>query len=201
MRILTSKRSFRNQVSRAFQSVFQRRLVKLSKELNTYLSTNISKWVYDSPEIQSIVNREVLYGELGIPPDMVNDAVEDILNACKNTVTTQINKKPFGIGGIDILVFPDLTSLINLPTGQFLSNGNKIEWLKALLTSGDSVIVKNYHFMEKDAGRTGKGIMVKGGLWRVPPEYSGTIESNFITRSIDSAQTEIEQFMIGKLNA
>ena len=33
------------------------------------------------------------------------------------------------------------------------------------------------------------------GGWRVPPEFSGTEDNNFLTRSIDQASIPLEQFM------
>lgn len=33
--------------------------------------------------------------------------------------------------------------------------------------------------------------MEKGGAWRVPPEFAGTIEDNFVTRAFKNKQDDL----------
>ena len=61
----------------------------------------------------------------------------------------------------------------------------KLDWLNWLLTRGDDIIVGDYSFVERTgSGRSGLGDMVAGGMFRIPPEYSGTGDDNFITRTL-----------------
>jgi hypothetical protein len=46
------------------------------------------------------------------------------------------------------------------------------------------MLVVNYHYTpEAGFGRSKLGTMDKGGAWRVPPEFAGTLEDNFVTRA------------------
>ena len=60
-------------------------------------------------------------------------------------------------------------------------------WLDWLITEGDKPIVKGYKYVNDVIGRSGQGIMKQqnGESWRVPPEFAGDINDNFITRALD----------------
>jgi hypothetical protein len=48
---------------------------------------------------------------------------------------------------------------------------------------GDITIIRDYQVeIKPGAGRSGNSIMVSGGSWRVPPEFSGTLQNNWLTR-------------------
>ena len=59
------------------------------------------------------------------------------------------------------------------------------------MTEGDRIIIVGYHIKydissaQKQNSQSGSAIMVKGGNWRVPPNFSGTLEDNWITRTFD----------------
>ena len=88
--------------------------------------------------------------------------------------------------------------------------GSKIPWLDWLLNYGDQIIVRDYDvdFSAPAFSRTGGAIMSGAGSifgnttansdggWRVPPEFSGTADNNFITRSVDQIAPQLEQFML-----
>jgi len=88
--------------------------------------------------------------------------------------------------------------------------GSQIPWLDWLLNYGDQIIVRDYDvdFSAPAFSRTGGAIMSGAGSifgntqansdggWRVPPEFSGTANNNFITRSVDQISPQLEQFML-----
>lgn len=54
-------------------------------------------------------------------------------------------------------------------------------------------MVKEYSFREMGAGRTGLGIMVKTGRgWKVPDQWAGTDQDNFVTQSLSDFEPIIE---------
>ena len=63
----------------------------------------------------------------------------------------------------------------------------------------DRVIITDYAF-STDIGsgqrsRTGLGVMRKDTRkrWRVPPQFSGTSDNNFVSRSLEQVSIEIEK--------
>ena len=89
-------------------------------------------------------------------------------------------------GGIEVNVQPsNFTNLLSLGSGHLVYDKGDLHWLSWLLTFGDSIIVVGYEYNpETGLGRANLGNMVEGGSWRVPPEFSGTIQNNFITRAL-----------------
>ena len=97
---------------------------------------------------------------------------------------------------MDAAAFQSITTRKGPHQGQ----KHEIEWLRWLLTKGQEYVVKQYVFTEKIESKVSRG----GGLmipkkaaagWRVPKEYSGTMDDNFVTRALDqymdSVVTEI----------
>jgi len=170
--------------------------------LQNKMSSILIKYITDQPEYGSLMNGQLQY-EFGIT-DPAN-RLSEILDTIKNGAV--INNKPIIIkggqiiGGIKIqMVKKDFSDLLSLGGSSFATEkGSQLNWLQWLLLEGDSVIISDHVFIfgPNRASRTGLGIMreIPGGLWRVPPEYAGTLNNNWITRAIDEALGEIETTM------
>ena len=93
----------------------------------------------------------------------------------------------------------DYSDVISLPEAYFDSESNlpgdrkgkitRIPWLEWLLKEGREYVVRKFVFtdkLESDKSRGG-GLMIpkKAGGWRVPIEYAGTVDDNFLTRALD----------------
>jgi capsid portal protein len=50
-------------------------------------------------------------------------------------------------------------------------------------------------------GRSRGGIMSEGGSWRVPPQYTGTLDDNFVTRALTNREKDIEKLLKAELRA
>jgi hypothetical protein len=77
--------------------------------------------------------------------------------------------------------------------------GYSLPWLKWLLLDGTAIIIDNYTVTMgyNKYSRTGGAVMTRtGGAWRVPPQYSGTMDDNWITRSIENSKDEIDNLII-----
>ena len=69
--------------------------------------------------------------------------------------------------------------------------GGDLHWLRWLLLEGYKVLVVGFHFrFQPGRGRSQLGYMRKGGFWRVPPEYAGTADDNFVTRALRNPANE-----------
>ena len=79
----------------------------------------------------------------------------------------------------------------------------KLDWLKWLLLYGDRTIISGYEFTIKNdnKSRTGRGIMQGSvsGSWRVPSDYAGNVDNNWIIKGIESVADDIENFFFRTL--
>jgi hypothetical protein len=94
------------------------------------------------------------------------------------------------------MIKSDFNDLISMGESVVVTEkGTDLNWLSWLLIDGDAIIISDYMFVAGpfDTSRTGMGIMRQsGGAWRVPPEFAGQINNNWITRAIDAAASEID---------
>jgi hypothetical protein len=95
-----------------------------------------------------------------------------------------------------------------LPEATYVTaKGTPIPWLDWLILQGDRIIVLGYDVdfdltpAERARSRTGMALMERGSGWRVPPEFSGTAESNFLTRAFDGPAVEemVAEIVVGEI--
>lgn len=180
---------------------------KISNRIKQGIPDIVVRNIIDQPEYESLINGTLQY-EFGI----TNPAgrLSEILNTIRSGAIVTI-KQPKVVsnkitGGVKLqMIQKDFSDLISLGSSSFTSEkGSQIDWLRWLLLEGDTIIITDYIFSlgPSPYSRTGMGIMKpkSGGVWRVPPEYAGSINNNWITRGLDSAMQEIDDFMNGLSN-
>jgi hypothetical protein len=101
----------------------------------------------------------------------------------------------------------DLKDVLAVPTAQYTTeNGDVIPVLEMLLLNGDRIYSMGFLWMPTrmlSGSRTGHALQIESqgkSFWatRVPPEHSGTKESNWLTRAIGTNEfyTFLEQLIM-----
>lgn len=169
----------------------------LTRKQNTLISSarNLAEsWISSQPEIVSLksYSPSSLVGLFGIPGN-----TESIVSAIISSVVNSINIKfvPYNRnlqGGLELNFQPEnFSNLLGLPQGHTRIENGDLHWLDWLLMRGDNIIVVNYQYNPSTGlGRSGLGNMIGGGSFRVPPEFSGTDNNNFITRALIGSTQE-----------
>lgn len=148
----------------------------------------VQDWVSSQPEILSLKSSDTssLVGLFGIP-----GGTESITNAIVSSVVNSINIKFIQYnknlkGGLELNFQPDnFVNLLSLPQGHTKIENGDLHWLNWLLTRGDEIIIVNYQYNPSTGlGRSKLGNMIPGNSFRVPPQFSGTEDNNFITRAL-----------------
>lgn len=146
--------------------------------------------VFVSDEAQSLMGGS-LHGQLGVvnPSDAIAEVATTLVQNMEVRLTPFYARGDGLGGGISVYIMrSDMADLLSLPSGSFTSeNGFIVTWLKWLLTAGDRIVVSDHRFGRGGGihSRTGSGIMRRKGKWSVPPEFSGTAASNWLTRVLD----------------
>lgn len=145
---------------------------------------------------QSIVGGDLRY-ELGL--ENARSDIDSILALLGSSVA--LNYTPFryyrgkvtGELSIDLLK-GGINALLAHPKASYVSNEFTVNWLEYLLLRGDSIIVLDHHIVfdlnstQQSFSRTGAALMFPGGTWRVPPEFSGVQNDNFIFLGLESRE-------------
>lgn len=200
VKVKTTQRVIVNKIKESFANFLNRKFARKNSAIKTRVRRYIYSWVRQQPEMQDILAGK--YGTLapnfGIPEGTHYDVVNKICECAANAFEIEVNPVNKNLVGGIYLNFVGTTfeDLLNLEEGHITTeNGEDLHWLDWLLTKGYKSIIFGYHFVMKidePASRSGGGIMVEKGTWRVPPEFAGTLEDNFITRAISMPENQIQ---------
>lgn len=156
----------------------------------------IPSWISSQPEIQSLSSNTPLslVGQFGITDNtqvIINNIISSVVSS---TEVKFVKYKANFTGGLELGFQPaNFSNLLALPAGHTIHRGGDLHWLDWLLKRGDQIIVANYQYNPQTGlGRSGLGNMIQEGSFRVPPEFSGTEQNNFITRAF-IGQTQQDQ--------
>jgi hypothetical protein len=192
LKITTSVAEIEREIKRCMEEQISKSLVKVSRIIGPTIRQLVAGSIRQSPEYSSIINGQLRL-ELGVPDGL--SALESIINELVSSIVIEFDKKRLYVE----LLSPDYTRVTDLPAAKILIEKGYIPWLKWLLLFGDDIIIKNYevHIDNTPGSRTGLAVMVakQAGFWRVPPQYSGTIDNNFITRSVDALDKQISDLI------
>jgi len=191
IKLLESNSQIEAKINKALAEEVNKKIRKSGANIQRQVIPFVSSAIMKQPEVQSLIGG-YLRGAFGLvdPNNSVDAIKQSVVNSINVTVKTY-NDKLKG-GGIDINVQPfELGNLLSLPEGHVIYEKGDLHWLKWLLTLGDTTIVVNYEYVPgAGIGRSGLGTMKKGASFRVPPEFAGMIDNNFITRALVSQESE-----------
>jgi len=145
-----------------------------------------------SPEYKSL-NGGLLAAEFGfIKGDEESRFLSPLLNWIINKIEVYVVPFRYDTGGeinIDLATF-DVDDFINQPFATYVSRKKYIiQWLDWLINRGNKIIIYTHKidYENKDRiqkfSRSKQAIMVKQGTWKVPSEFAGTVDRNWITET------------------
>jgi len=172
------------------------------KLVQVTLPSILHEIVTGAPEYGSLIGGQLRL-ELGIP-----DASSKIARMIVNwTSNIQYNIKIPALAGHQIkasfkasLFKANFSEVINTDDAKVYDRlrGYDLPWLQWLVFYGNIPIIDDYavEFRNTSRSRTGGAVMASSKQsWHVPASYAGTIEDNWITRSISSHNHLIEKLM------
>jgi hypothetical protein len=196
LKLIDSVDEIEKKINEALSEKLNSALIKSSSKILDEVKKLIPQWINSQPEIQAL-NSGNLIGQFGITIS-ASSIINAIIQSVVNSTTMSIKKydKKLKNGGLELYIQPsDFQNLLSLPEGHTvyrdLNFSGDLHWLNWLLTRGDEVIIVGYEYNPKNGiGRSRLGNMVKGGSFRIPPQFSGTSDNNFITRSLLGQEQE-----------
>jgi hypothetical protein len=195
LKLLESVDQIENNILSAIATQFNSSMKSNKSKILDNVKLLIPSWISNQPEMESLLSggTNSLVGQFGItisPASIVNAIVSSIVSSTTISIVPY-NKKLKG-GGIEVNIQPDnFSNLLSLPQGHSIYRDGDLHWLDWLLNRGDEIIVVGYEYNPQTGlGRSRLGNMKEGGSFRVPPEFSGTDENNFITRALIGSEQE-----------
>lgn len=195
LRLLETEAQISKNINRALADRFNTIIQQRSNKIVTEVKKLIPNWIKSQPEMISLLSNSLysLKAQFGIPYN-----TDIIVNTIANSISdaTSVKIKPYNVnlknGGLDLYIQPiNFFNLLSLPEGHVIYQDGDLHWLNWLLTRGDQVIVVGYEYNPQTGiGRSQLGNMQKGTSFRVPPQFSGTENNNFITRALSGKEQE-----------
>lgn len=197
MRIVQTNAQLRTLMNKLLAKEGDKALRNASPRIKRRVKELVTAALASSKEIS-----EISSGVLRLDFGLTQDPTVEIINSVANSVYVEVRriratKSKFG-GGVTIAVQPsNYSNLLSLPGAQQEIRGGSIPWLNWLLTRGDDIIIGNFGVEYGSMyGRTGGARMSEEfSPFRVDPRYSGTPESNFITRSLAPYEKTISKII------
>lgn len=163
--------------------------------------------IYDSivntPEYNSLQNGQLKY-EFGIPD--VSSKLAGLLNIWSNNIQYQYLKPTISNNKIKTTFIAntirvDFADVLYTDYALVIDStrGYSIPWLEWLLLDGNKILVNKSNVVlgPNKYSRTGNALMKPSNKsWKVPSEFSGTQNDNWITRAIDGASDKINNLLI-----
>lgn len=201
IKLLDGLESITKKINTASASYINNKIKNRKQNIQKRIKLLTSNWITSQNEMVALANG-LLSGAFGIPPGDERAAFNAIHDAVVASVEVEIVlfNNSLTSGGIKVNFQPaDFSRLLSIPEGHVIYENGDLHWLQWLLQRGDEVIVTNYEYNPKSGfGRSGLGSMKSGGFFRVPPQYSGTSDNNFITRALIGRRQEQEIALILK---
>lgn len=205
LKVLETSLSFKKKIEQAMLREIEDRINKNKKKAERQIASLVPSWVLASPEVQSIAQDGVpgsLHAQFGLFSGTGDIVANDIANALAKSVSLEVDFTK-RLKGTSVTFFIQPTSFVNLleiPLGEIrTATGDVLPWMRWLLLEGTRTIVSSYTYEPDNSGRSGGGTMRLGGIWRVPPEFSGTASENFVTRIFQNKDRQIQPILKGLL--
>jgi hypothetical protein len=200
IKLLESNGQIADKIYQAAADLINKKIQKNHKRAVRGLQELIPVWIKSQPEIVSLLaegDSTSLNSQFGLVPGQGNAVLNEIINAVKASTAINIHKVNKSLqGGLTIEIQPvDYNNIISLSEGLIKYPIASLNFLDWLLLKGDTVIIVGHKYKIGTTGRSGHGIMISGGSWRVPPEFSGSVDNNFITRAFSGREKELTHLL------
>lgn len=206
LELTTSQRQFNKFIGIDLSKQVNKIIKKNLRNAQVILKSRVREWIENQPEIQSLKAEGIphsLSSLFGLEPGQADIVVNRIVGALEDSIQVNVDKIDINYNGeIEFHFSSDsFASILGLQEGRVSTEtGKDLHWLDWLLTKGDTVIILGYHYVPSNSGRSGGGIMIPAGTFRVPPEFSGTQEDNFLTRAFADKEAELVSILRGLFN-
>jgi len=172
-------------INKAIAETLNKKIKQNYYEASEQVKRLVASAVISQPEIESLVSG-YLRGAFGIPIGV--NPIEGLEESISNSISVSLKKFDNRLnGGLEIYIQPtSFRNILNLPNSSIVYEKGEINWMDWLLLRGDAAIIVGYQYTPKyGIGRSRMGYMEGGRFFRVPPEFSGYAENNFITRALE----------------
>lgn len=203
--LLESDSQIREAILNEMKVVLDKVLIKAINNMEPKVRILLRNALQNEPEYGSLISGD-LRKQFGIADTSnVDRAIDRIVHTVKFTISP-IKIGMSGLsGGIKLTIVPkELDGIIDDSSAFVVDNerGYSLPWLEWLLTKGGQIIIRNFEvkYGSNPNSRSGDAIMISSGSnWRVPAQFAGTPNNNWITRALSTIEEKITKILQDEL--
>lgn len=204
LKLIDSVKDVTSKVFKAIANKLNRAISSSKPSILEDLKNEVRGWLNDEQVIRDLRGSGTLNAEVGLPKGQASSAADAIVEAIIESLDMTFKKIDTNLsGGLSIGIQPeDFRNILGIGDATIATEkGQTLDWLKWLLEAGNRIIVRDYDIEYGSYGprsRSGQGaIMVKSGKkgWRMPSQYSGTMDDNFVTRAFQGRESAITKII------
>lgn len=209
LKIITPISKIQNMVDIECCRVLNSRVPLCINNIANDISRSVKTTFTNAPEYGSLTGDGELAKAFGLPQSDAISKLDTIIDVLAQSI--QVKFRKFGnsasgiTGGITVYAFAaDFKDILSLDEAKVTTNkGQELPWLDWLIIEGDKIIIVDYDLVygSYPSSRAGDAIMYQkiGSIWRVPAQYAGSRDNNWITRAVDSTATFLENVCAGAI--
>lgn len=174
-------------------------LDRIKKELPDIVRNSI----LNSPEYSSILAGDLRY-QFGLADS--SSKLNGLINIWTSNIDIEYIKPAISNGQIKSklaakMIRADYSDVLGTEYAQMTDTqrGYSLPWLKWLLLDGNQILIKDSVIVlgPNRNSRTGFAVMKPSGtgFWRVPSEFAGTSQDNWLTQAINDATPQINDLL------
>jgi hypothetical protein len=209
MIILTdSQLDFNRKLLGEFASQLNKQIKSKSGIILKDVKSQLRVFFNNSRHYQSMINgtdESNLRAHFGFTKSQEASRVDPIIDKFIGSLFTTFKPYNGRLGGEFAVmgIADDFNDVLSMSEAFVINKGEALPWLEWLLESGDSFVVQDAAIEFGPGGRSGQAIMREPGKWKVPPEYAGTNDNNWVTEVLDVflASGQLEAIIERHINA
>ncbi len=202
LKLVESSKEIEKRINKALVTELNKALDKTARRIVVPVKSIVRQALLNQPEVSSLSGGR-LAAEFGLPDgrNRIDNIISQWVDGIIVTTTKATATRNKLSGGLTIKMIPrNFVDVLGLTTSKVTTDkGQDLPWLEWLLLFGDKAIVRDFSisFDSNRVGRSRSGFAVMqsnpGAFWRVPPEFAGTEDNNFVTRALSTIETDINQ--------
>ena len=204
LKLIDSVKSVTSKVIKAMVSKLNQVFSGAKTSILEDLKKEVREWLNEEQVIRDLRGSGSLTAEVGLPSGQASSAADAIIEAVLESLDVKFKNFDTNLsGGLSIGIQPqDFQNILGIGEATIATaKGQQLDWLQWLLESGSRIIIRDYDIKYGNYGsrsRSGKNaIMVKSGKqgWKMPSQYAGTTDNNFLTRAFDGREDDIARIV------
>lgn len=178
------------------------------------IKISVGNMIRSAPEFSDLIGNTQIRAEIGLVDgaSKLNDIIEIFVNGIRFDTDPFRRVGRVIKGGLTInIIREDYADVLASESASYTYYSQRyrkevtIPWLEWLLIAGDEILVRDFKVkfgLAIEGSRTGNAVMKKdksSAGWRVPGQYVGYPDDNFVTRALDGIEDDIYNILKNEL--